>query len=194
MIVNPECCKCTLNVFKDHFPLIPSSTNNVSISLLDHVSAMLSLAFEMDSFCQIANDSPHSFSNQSYMCKSRKAPGSSVLCDEYLKEMSPEHPLWYFRIMWSISLVPIILSVVLACWSLLCKALVPLIMICLEEPVAPQCMTNALTKYKPIRPFFFFSFFFFLFPSIKYSTVALAYAVSEYLLNAIVREEKRFTV
>ncbi len=86
--------------------------------------------------------------------------------------------------MWSISLVPIILSVVLACWSLLRKALVPLIMTCLEGPVAPQCMTDALTTYKLNRPFF-------LFPRIKYSTVALAYAVSEYLLNTIVREEKK---
>lgn len=83
-----------------------------------------------------------------------KAPVSSVLCDEYLKEMNSEHPLWYFQIMWSISSVPIVLSVVLACWSLLCKALVPLIMICLEGPVAPQCMTNALITYKLNRPLF----------------------------------------
>lgn len=87
--------------------------------------------------------------------------------------------------MWPISLVPIILDVVLACWSLLCQALVPLIMICLEGPVAPQCMTDALTTYKLNRPFFV------LLPSIKSSTVALAYAVSEYLLNTIVREEKK---
>ncbi len=57
-------------------------------------------------------------------------------------------------------------------------------MTCLEGPVAPQCMTDALTTYKLNRPFF-------LFPRIKYSTVALAYAVSEYLLNTIVREEKK---
>lgn len=140
----------------------------------NHVSAILSLAFEMDPFCQISFQ---------IKAKSRKAPGCSVLCDEYLKEMSSEHPLWYFQIMWSISLVPIILSVVLACWSLLCKALVPLIMICYDL-VYDKCTDYTNWIDLPFS----------LFPSIKYSTVALAYAVSEYLLNAIVREEKRFTV
>lgn len=141
-------------MFKDHVPPVLSSTDKVSASPLDHVNVILSLAFEMDPFWQISNDSPQSFSNQSFMRKSRKAPVSSVLCDEYLKEMSSEHPLWYFQIMWSISPVPIVLSVVLACRSLLCKALVPLIMICLEGPVAPQCMTNALITYKLNRPLF----------------------------------------
>lgn len=107
-------------------------------------------------------DSAHWFWNQIYMTKQK----SSVLCDEYLKESSPEHPLWYFQIMWSISVVPIILSVVLACWSLLRKAIVPLIMICLEGPVAPRCMRcpdHAQTSWIDLS--------FVLFSRIQYSSI-----------------------
>ncbi len=63
----------------------------------------------------------------------------------------------------------IILSVVLACWSLLRKALVPLIVICLEGPVAPRWPQ---TRWIDLS--------FSLFPRIKYSSI---------VLNTIVREE-----